>query len=281
MIAWLGVPLTLFTVYFVFHPPFGLSSGLQVFWVTVPLAAYVLWKTTEPAPERDDDAIERFRHFEVPDEASTEARGESRPKSQGVERTRTVALRPVVAAPYDLAVLLDRLGGGSPRKVFELHPRIAFVTILAANELSVSDHVTLLLRLEEAAPSFSVRPFAPAEAPPPDLIAFKKDGEFSQRFQVLGKDAKGVKSFLSAVIRDALLDMPEVWVEVQGKAMSVSLFGPFDVERARQLVELADVLFAEYGAEGGPSLLEPSGEVVKKKGKKKKKGGAPAVEAAT
>lgn len=275
MIAWFGVPLTLITIYCVFSPPFGMTEGLQVLWVSIPLGAWIIWRATEPAQGRDEPAIERFRQFEVPEEPETESEGYRATKLK--PKSRTVALKSVVAAPGDLAFLLERVGGGTPERVFELHPKIAYATLFRATELTISDHVTLLLRLEEAAPTLSVRPLVPAEAPPADVVAFKKDVEFSQRFQVVGKDAKAVRAFLSAVVRDALLDMPEAWLEVQGQAMSLSLFGAFDADRAKQLVELADVLFAEYGADGGPSLLEPQGEVVKKK--KKKKASAPAAPA--
>jgi hypothetical protein len=273
MVAWLAVPLTLFTIYCVYSPPFGLTEGAHVLWVSAPLAAYIVWLATSPKPGKSDDAIQAFRRFKVYDEEPDDPSAGYRDvphKPSNTVLLKTVILKTVVAAPYDLGFLLDRLGIGVPRVVFELHPRIAFAVVVEANELSISDHFTLLLRLDQAATTLSVRPVVTTEAPPSDLVPFKKDEEFNQRFHVIGKDAKAVRGFLSGAIRDALLDVPGVSVEVQGKAMSLSIFGPFDADAARQLVEVADTLFAEYGAEDGPSLVEPSGEVVEKKKKKKK-----------
>jgi hypothetical protein len=243
--------------------------------VAGPLAAWIVWRATEPSGKAGDRVIEAFRNFEIPEDPDQEGEGYRATKLK--PRSRVVALKTVVAAPFDLAVVLDRLGAGAPRSVLELHPKIAYAAFIDANELSLSDRFTVLLRLEEAAPTLSVRPLVATEPSPKDVVVFKKDPEFSARMQVLGADAKAVRTFLSAVVRDAILDSPDVWIEAQGKALAVSAFGPFDLGRCRRVVELADVLFAEYGADGGPSLLEPSGEEVKKK--RKKKAAAPAARA--
>ena len=278
MVAWLGVPLTLFTIFCIFAPPFGMSDGMQVLWVTVPLGAYVVWLATRPKPGHADPEIQKFRVFEVTDEVSEPEGYRSEPVSK-VLPPHTVILKTAPLVPGDLAFLLDRVGRGMPRVVFELHPKIAYATVIEADELSLSDHFTILLRLEERAPTLHLQPFLATEPAPPDVVAFKKDVEFSQRFLVDCKDAKAARGFLSGVIRDALLDMPEVWIESQGIAMSLTVFGTFDAEIARRLVDLADAFFAEYGAEGGPSLLSPKGDVVEKKKKKKKAPAAPATPA--
>jgi hypothetical protein len=67
--------------------------------------------------------------------------------------------------------------------------------------------------------------------------------------------------------------------------MAVTLYGPADAERINELVTLADVIFAEYGADGGPSLFgdaeeeeeakpAPAPPPPSKKADKKKGGGA-------
>jgi hypothetical protein len=44
-------------------------------------------------------------------------------------------------------------------------------------------------------------------------------------------------------------------VDGRAKAMAFTLYGPADAQRFEDLVAAADIVFAEYGAEGGPSLL--------------------------
>ncbi len=284
MVAWLGVPLTLFTIYCIFAPPFGMTDGMQVLWVTVPLAAYVVWLATRPKPGHADSEIQKFRVFELTDEdGAIDASEEKASYREPVNRpTRTVILKTIDIVPGDLALLFDRIGSGTPRVSFELHPKIAYASVNESDELALSDHFTVLLRLDERAPTLHVQPLLSTDAATTDVVAFKKDPDFSLRFQVTSKDPKGAKAFLSSVVRDALLDLPEVWIETQGIAMSLTLFGAFDADKAKQLMEVADVFFAEYGAEGGPSLLEPAGDVVEKKKKKKKAPpAAPAVRALT
>ena len=72
---------------------------------------------------------------------------------------------------------------------------------------------------------------------------------------------------------------------VTKRSLAVTLFGPFDRARAMKLLDLADVFFAEFGAEGGPALRDPFDKAIdalegnaKKKKKKKKK---PALDEAT
>src|SRR5262249_10591810 len=132
-------------------------------------------------------------------------------------------------------------------------------------------------------------------------IQFKKDPEFMGLFlvehtlddgpaaPVRDADEKAIRKWLSPPLREALLDFPDGWLRVDGRAkvMAFTLYGPADDQRFDELVATADIVFAEYGAEGGPSLLadeaderdEPEAKPPKPPPPKKKKaapGGAKA-----
>ena len=66
---------------------------------------------------------------------------------------------------------------------------------------------------------------------------------------------KKIRSWLSRPVRAALRDLPDAWLYVQGKAMALVLYGPADASKLNELVTAADVIFAEYGEDGGPSLF--------------------------
>ena len=105
-------------------------------------------------------------------------------------------------------------------------------------------------------------------------IQFKKDPDFGRVYLVEapGQDPKAVRRFLNAHVRDALYDLDGVWLGVDGASVTATLYGAFDPDRVDRLVELADVVFAEYGV-GGESLLEPDDVEVDglpKQAKKKK-----------
>jgi hypothetical protein len=133
--------------------------------------------------------------------------------------------------------------------------------------------------LEEPAHSFVARPLPILDGVrvPNTGLTFKDDPQFSKSYLVEvdpGRDPRAVRAFLSPVVRAELLSLPAVWLHVNGSVMALTIFGRFDAETADHLVDIADVLFAEYGAEGGPSLLEPEGAeaigepvIVKKKKK--------------
>lgn len=114
-------------------------------------------------------------------------------------------------------------------------------------------------------------------------LRFKEDRAFSNSYQVEvapSTKREDVLDFVSPVVRDELLSFPALWLQVEGTVMALTLFGDYDAGSTDRLVDIADVLFAEYGAEGGPSLLEPDGVQgagAPKKKKKKKASSTPAV----
>jgi len=52
-----------------------------------------------------------------------------------------------------------------------------------------------------------------------------------------------------------LLDLPGSWLRVDGRAMTLTLYGDADADQLDELVATADAVFAERGAGGAPSLF--------------------------
>ena len=58
-------------------------------------------------------------------------------------------------------------------------------------------------------------------------------------------------------LREALLDFPSAGCASTARPgpLAFTLYGPADADRMADLIAAADIVFAEYGADGGPSLL--------------------------
>ena len=270
-IAWLGVPLVILTATLIYSPPAGLDSGMVVLWITVPLGVLVVYLATKRDPARLAQSIEAFRKFDIVDEEHRETDSLDAAGKPAKVVKETVLVNAVTAVPSELALLLEEAGGGTPISLLELHRGLAYLAINEADELTTSDHTTVVVKLDQKAPSFTVRPYVPTDQPPTLLVPFKKDPGFASKFIVEGADAKAARAFLSVGMRDALLEMPEIWICCEGKGLALTRFGEFDPEATRRLLDVADLFFAEYGAGGGPSLLEPQGAPVKKAKKHKAK----------
>lgn len=183
-------------------------------------------------------------------------------------RKRVAPVRKVSSLPKELGVLArsvtegdvlahyELVGGSEPGKA-----GIAFLTLTGANALEGSAGAHVLMKLAHAAPSFTVRPLPleDGERVSNTGIEFRKHPEFMAEFLAEGQDPRAVGKFLSKPLREALLDWPRLWVAVQGKAMALSVYGPVDEDELELLVATADVLFAEHGARGGPSLVGEGG----------------------
>jgi hypothetical protein len=173
---------------------------------------------------------------------------------------------------------------------FELVPKLAYLAVMSANAQTGSDHQTVSAKLDDAAPSFTVRPLpiVEGERAPNTGIEFKKDPEFMALFLVESAGlapaappppakgakeaappappasdaelAKKIRAWLSRPVREALRDLPEAWLRVQGKTMALTVYGAVDAEKINELVTVADAIFAEYGADGGPSLFGDADE---------------------
>lgn len=187
----------------------------------------------------------------------------------------------VSALPGPLQRVIDAAGGGDALGHYELVPKLAYLSAMAANAAAGSDLQAVTGKLEDDAPAFIVRPvpMIEGEGALSAGIEFKKDPGFTAIFQVEpvvtaappprpgakeakaqpplsdAERAKKIRGWLSRPVRDALRDLPDAWLYVQGRAMALVLYGTADAAKLHELVTVADVIFAEYGADGGPSLL--------------------------
>ena len=180
--------------------------------------------------------------------------------------------RRLTSLPGPLARILATTGGGETIGYFELVPKLAFLAVLGADAMQGSDHQTVVAKLDEPGPVFTVRPLPiiEGERVPNTGVQFKKDEEFMKEFLVerglegspLAAESealdKEIRKWLSPPVREALLELPASWLRVDGKnkVMAFTLYGPTTADRIHQTIAAADIVFAEYGAGGGPSLLE-------------------------
>jgi hypothetical protein len=186
-------------------------------------------------------------------------------------RARAGRPRAVTSIPGVLSRTVARVAGGRVASSFELAPKLAYLVCGASDPQTVSDHTSVVAKLDDEAPTFCVRPLPIIEGERVENtgVAFKKDEEFMQAFLVertVDGEAvddvdpsrdKAIREWLSPSVREALLDLPDGWLSVDGKArvMTFSRYGLVDADRIEELVAAADIVFAEYGAGGGPSLL--------------------------
>ena len=212
-------------------------------WLTGPVLLAALYFLTGDRHKRREGEVEAWRA------ARTPKKGEPAKGKPGAKK--------VTKLPDDLAVLVENVGGGAPVAMFELAPKLAYLSVCNADALSGSDHQTVLAKLDGPAIAFTARPLPVIEGgrAAQSGIEFKKDPEFTEQFLVEGADSGAVKKWLVAPIRQAMLDLPDVWLTVRGKLVALTLFGAADAERLEELVTVADAIFGEHGAGGAPSLV--------------------------
>jgi len=250
---------------------------LTLWWALGPAAIVIIYLLTGGRDRRRTDAVDQWRRFTpVLEEAEPIAREGSYRDAPADDnaviaklKKRPSDVKKIRSLPGPLARLIEATGGGSPVGHFELWPKIAYLSVMDANATGGSDHQTVVAMLDEAAPAFTVRPLPILDGAKTANtgVQFKKDPEFMDLFLVepgVEGDPLSVRSFaaekkirawLSRPIREALRDLPDAWLRVQGKTMALTLYGSVDVDQLYALVNTADLLFAEYGADGGPSLL--------------------------
>lgn len=228
-------------------------------WIAGPLLVALLFVATDWRDKRREVELARWRRGMGARAHKVKAPGG--PKS-------------VATLPSTLRRILVAAGGGERVDAFELVPRLAYLAIMGGNLENGSDHQTVVAKLDEPAPTFCVRPLATLDGQrEPNLgVQFKKDPELMDLFIVertLEEGAhpapteagdKAIRKWLSPPVRAALLDMPDAWLWVDGKTMALSRYGCVHAERLHDLVTTADIVFAEYGADGGPSLFGDEGE---------------------
>jgi hypothetical protein len=233
-------------------------------WIVGPILVLIIYVLTGARDKRSEAEVERWRRSMGP---KSVARKERPGYRDGKELTVPgPGARKVTSLSGPLYRMVQTAGGGDPIARIELVPKLAYLAAMEANAMSGSDHQTVVARLEEPAPSFTVRPLPITEGDRfvNNGIEFKKDPDFRALFLVEAdtspavmstEEVKKIRGWLSRPLRDALRELPDVWLRVDGKTMAATLYGPADADKLQQLVTLADVIFAEHGADGGPSLF--------------------------
>jgi hypothetical protein len=238
-----------------------------------PIVVALVYVLTGRPDRRREGELDRWRAQRGAGQKRDVKREETAYRSG--KETVTTGSRPgprrVTSLPGPLARLLEATGGGTRVAYFELYPKLAYLAVMGADPTQGSDHATLLAKLDEAGPSFTVRPLPIEEGVrvPNTGVQFQKDPDFMASFLVEATvvdappapiaepTAKRIRKWLSPPLREALLEFPDGWLRVDGvaKAMAFTLYGPTSAARIDELIAAADIVFAEYGAGGGPSLL--------------------------
>jgi hypothetical protein len=236
-------------------------------WIVGPMAMAILYLATDWRDKRRENEVEQWRAGMGPRTAATR-------KAAGYRDGKQVTppaggAKKVTSLPGPLARILLAAGGGERFGYFELVPKLAYLAVMGGDATSGSDHQTVIARLDEQVPTFMVRPLPIIEGQREANtgVQFKKDPDFMEQFTVdrtlepgflsAGTEAedKAIRKWLSPPLREALMDLPDVWLRVEGKTMALTLYGPPSADKLNDLVAAADIVFAEYGAEGGPSLF--------------------------
>jgi hypothetical protein len=250
-------------------------------WIVGPVLIALIWLTTAWRDRRREREIERWRSTMGPNRVvEKESAGYRSGKQIGKPGS---GAKLASALPGPLQRVIDAAGGGDALGHYELVPKLAYLSVMAANAVTGSDLQAVTGKLEDDAPAFIVRPIPMIEGEnaPSTGIEFKKDPEFTALFQIEpvittsappprpgtkeakaqqqplsdAERAKKIRSWLSRPVRDALRDLPDAWLYVQGRTMALVLYGTADAAKLDELVTVADVIFAEYGEDGGPSLF--------------------------
>jgi uncharacterized RDD family membrane protein YckC len=161
--------------------------------------------------------------------------------------------RRVREVPPQFEPLLHEIGGGGRVTDVVLVPKLAYLAVRAADAETASNHYTVLCKLHERAPSFLCRPVPIVDGRVTELPGIHfKDTDFRDHFVVNGDEEKRIKRFFSEGIREALLELPEVWVRADGKSLAVTFYGAADADLLDELVAVADAIYAEHGVGGEP-----------------------------
>jgi hypothetical protein len=286
-LALLAIPLVLGTLWAVYQP----DIGQRVLWVSAPLGALLAWAVSSTDDRRLAAEMEAWRKasgkrkprvvFESYRNPAvvrpTDRRDLARKQLEGGAGQASSAARgkQVVAPPWELSSMVRLAGAGRQVGVYQLLPKLAYVVAVEADALATSDFVAVVARLEAKHPELVVRPRAVEERPTARTVQLK-DARFNDRFFVESPAPKAAKELLSEGVRETLRDLEVGWFFVRGDAMALVRYGRIGAEDVRALVDAADEIFAEIGAEGGPSLLgddDLAAEVPAKASSSSKKGG--------
>src|SRR5262245_58833034 len=102
-------------------------------WFVGPLVAALVYVLTGRRDERRESALSRWR------------------KAAGTPRR-------VTSLPGPLARVLEATGGGTSFGYYELASKLAYLAVMGADVMQGSDHATVVAKLDEPGPTFTVRP---------------------------------------------------------------------------------------------------------------------------
>jgi uncharacterized RDD family membrane protein YckC len=141
-----------------------------------------------------------------------------------------------------------------------LVPKVAYAAVRMSDGLTSSNQFTVLCKLAKAGPRFTCCPLQVVDGRPAENrgISFSKDVDFMDSFVVEGAGARAIRKWLAPSLRDALMDLPDAWLRVEGRVMALTVYGTADADKLDELVGVADAIFAERGAGGGDSLFGDS-----------------------
>lgn len=187
----------------------------------------------------------------------TPARKKSKKKRSARDLARLTRSRFLGRLPRAFDDLLEAAGPGSSVANIVLVPKLAYLAMRGANRVSSTDHQTVVARLAKPAPSMVVRPLPVVEGRQVDNrgVQFDRDPDFMQQYLVEGVESRAIVKWLRKPIREALVELPDVWLRTEGRVMALTLYGEVSAERLDEFVATADAVFAERGAGGAPSLF--------------------------
>lgn len=261
LLALLAVPLVLGTLWAVYQP----AIGQDVLWVSGPLAGLLAWAVTSTDDHRLALEMEAWRKASGKRKARVVFEGYRNPAVVRTTDRRDLArkelgpeaagkAKAVVAPPWELSSMVDLAGGGRQVGVYQLLPKLAYVVAVEADAMASADFVAVVAKLEAKHDDLVVRPRAVEEKPTSRTVLLK-DGRFNERFLVEASASKPAKELLSEGVRETLMELEVGWLFIRGDAMALVRYGHIEASHVHALVDAADAIFAEIGAEGGPSLL--------------------------
>lgn len=276
VLPYLGLPLLIVTVWCVY------KVGQVVLWVSTPAAALLVWSISRSDDRKLAEEMERWRKksgkrkarvvvedYDNPAVVRSAERATltTKPKAMSAFRgamsqAKGAEAKDVIAAPWELNAMLELAGGGKQAGVYQLLPKLAYVVAVEADGLASSDFVAVVAKLEAKYVQVLARPRTAEDVPKgPPIIS--KDAAFRHGFWVECAEPKAARELLSEGLRETLRDLGDAWLFVRGDAMALVRYGRVTAERVHALVAGADEIFAEIGADGGPSLVgEDDGPMV-------------------
>ncbi len=156
-----------------------------MWWMSIvgPVLLALIWLATGRRDQRREGEIDRWRRTMGPRVVEKERAGYRSGKQIGKPGP---GAKIVSALPGPLQRVIDAAGGGDAVGHYELVPKLAYLSAMAANLVTGSDLQAVTGKLEDDAPAFIVRPvpLIEVEGAASNGIEFKKDPEFTALFQV-------------------------------------------------------------------------------------------------